>query len=136
MGTAMETQEGSKKEMKSITQAIIKLLLVVFSLLYIYTSGFGVLSSESHRGVYLLFTMVLCFLIFPFKRGAQKSNPVWIDWVLAGVAILLGAYSPLIVLVLFYFANEFWYIPFEEKAMLNKFGDKYIIYKSHTRRWI
>ena len=42
---------------------------------YMYTSGFGVISTETNRGFYLLFTSVLVYLLFPASRWAPKNRP-------------------------------------------------------------
>ena len=65
------------------------LVAAVFSLWYLYTSGFGLVSTESNRGLYLLFTSVLVFLGYPARRGSPKDRPTIID----GVFILLAAVS-------------------------------------------
>jgi len=42
---------------------------------YMYTSGFGVISTETNRGFYLLFTSVLVYLLFPASRWAPSHRP-------------------------------------------------------------
>ena len=44
-----------------------------------YTSGFGLVSSETNRGFYLMFTSVLVFLLFPASRRAPRDRPSWFD---------------------------------------------------------
>ncbi len=46
---------------------------------YMYTSGFGVISTETNRGFYLLFTSVLVYLLFPASRWAPKNRPSFYD---------------------------------------------------------
>jgi TRAP transporter 4TM/12TM fusion protein len=58
-----------------------------FSLWYLYTSGFGLVSTETNRGFYLLFTSILVFLIFPAWRGAPTHRPSIIDILFVGAAI-------------------------------------------------
>ena len=50
---------------------IIAVLSVVFSCFYLYTSGFGIFSTESNLAVYLFCTDVLCILVYP----AWKKKP-------------------------------------------------------------
>lgn len=71
----------------------------------------------------------------PFKFS---RNPIYLAFTicLLGIAILLGAASPFIVLILFILTCQFWYIPFEEKAMERTFGNEYLQYKKQVRRWI
>lgn len=58
-----------------------------FSLWYLYTSGFGLVSTETNRGFYLLFTSILVFLIFPAWRGAPNHRPSIVDFLFIGAAI-------------------------------------------------
>ena len=61
---------------------IAKTIAVLFSLFYIYTAGFGLVSTEIHRGAYILFTMLLCFMLYPFSK---RSSETWVpirDWIL------------------------------------------------------
>jgi len=48
---------------------------------YMYTSGFGVVSTETNRGFYLLFTSILVYLLFPASRRAPKDRPSVFDMV-------------------------------------------------------
>lgn len=67
-----------------------------------------------------------------------SRNPMYLGFLvnLSGTWVVLGSASPLIALAGFWLLTNYWYIPIEERAMLNKFGDKYIIYKSTVRRWL
>ena len=46
---------------------------------YMYTSGFGLVSTETNRGFYLLFTSVLVYLLFPASRWAPRDRPSVFD---------------------------------------------------------
>ncbi len=58
---------------------------VFFSLWYLYTSGFGLVSTESNRGIYLMLTSVLVFLLYPALPSSPKTRPSLFDviWVVA-----------------------------------------------------
>jgi TRAP transporter 4TM/12TM fusion protein len=62
----------------------------LFALLYLYTAGFGIFSSESHRGLYLLFSFILCFLLYPTVRKAPYNRALF---VVDGFLILLSTAS-------------------------------------------
>ena len=47
---------------------------------YMYTSGFGIVSTETNRGFYLLFTSILVFLIYPASRRAPSHRPTTPRW--------------------------------------------------------
>ena len=71
--------------------------------------------------------------LFRFTR-----NPMYLGLVIAllGLAIALGAFSPFVGPVVFFVAGDRWYIPFEERRMLEAFGDGYRDYVQTTRRWL
>ncbi len=60
---------------------------IFFSVWYLYTSGFGLVSTESNRGFYLMLTSVLVFLLFPALPTSPKTRPSLFDalWVIAAV---------------------------------------------------
>ena len=60
---------------------------IFFSLWYFYTSGFGLVSTESNRGLYLMLTSVLVFLLYPALPTSPKTRPSLFDfiWVVAAV---------------------------------------------------
>lgn len=65
-------------------------------------------------------------------------NPMYlgITLLLTGIAVLVGALSPLLGPILFAVTADRWYIPYEEQAMQSKFGEAYAAYRRVTRRWI
>lgn len=69
---------------------LLGILAASFSGFYIYTSLFGLISGESHRGIYFLLSLVMTFLLY--KATSQStSRPSGMDFllsVLATVAIL------------------------------------------------
>jgi protein-S-isoprenylcysteine O-methyltransferase Ste14 len=67
-----------------------------------------------------------------------SRNPMYLGFVLAlfGTSIVLGSLTPLIIVLSFIVLTDRWYIAFEEKAMLRKFGDQYLDYQKRVRRWI
>ncbi|MBE0598251.1 MAG: TRAP transporter fused permease subunit, partial [Desulfuromonadales bacterium] len=48
---------------------------IFMAIWYMYTSGFGVVSTETNRGFYLMFTSILVYLLFPASRRAPKDRP-------------------------------------------------------------
>lgn len=71
--------------------------------------------------------------LFRFSR-----NPMYLGFliILTGVGIVLGSATPFLAILGFGLLTNYWYIPFEERAMLRKFGDEYLSYKSKVRRWL
>ncbi|HCO48808.1 MAG TPA: C4-dicarboxylate ABC transporter permease [Spirochaetaceae bacterium] len=54
----------------------ITIIASLFGLFYFYTSGFGVLSSQSNTGLFMLFTFMLCFLLYPASQKRPGSKPL------------------------------------------------------------
>jgi len=46
---------------------------------YMYTSGFGIVSTETNRAFYLLFTSILVFLLYPATKKSPANRPSLID---------------------------------------------------------
>lgn len=68
-----------------------------------------------------------------------SRNPMYLGFVIAtfGIAILYqGSVLVFIIAFLFLVVTDRWYIRFEERAMLDKFGAEYEDYCQRTRRWI
>jgi len=65
-------------------------------------------------------------------------NPMYLGFAasLGALALLSGALSPWFVALGFFILADRWYIPFEEKAMQERFGSRYEEYRARTRRWI
>jgi len=85
--------------------------------------------------------------IHTFKKPRQivtnglfqySRNPIYLGFVivLIGLNIVLGSLTPFIVVLIFVFVTDYWYIPFEEKNMQEQFGQDYRNYKKKVRRWI
>lgn len=71
----------------------------------------------------------------PFKIS---RNPMYLGMALflAGEGILLGSVMSFVGVLLFVVAMENYFIPDEEKAMTEAFGEEYSSYKKKVRRWI
>ncbi len=79
--------KGKGRTLSGYFAVIYSLTAAGFSLWYLYTSGFGLVSTETNRGFYLLFTSILVFLVFPAWRGAPTTRPSIIDILFIGAAI-------------------------------------------------
>ena len=71
--------------------------------------------------------------LFAFSR-----NPMYLGFVLTlfGVGVVFDHWPAMLPAGVFFLACHYWYIPFEEKAALEQFGDRYKDYKRRVRRWI
>ena len=84
--------KGKTRTLSGWFAVVYSLTAAAFSLWYLYTSGFGLYSTETNRGFYLLFTSILVFLIFPAWRGAPAHRPSVIDIVFIAAAIACIGY--------------------------------------------
>lgn len=71
----------------------------------------------------------------PFR---YSRNPMYLGFVfiLAGIAILLGSLTPLIVIPVFAILIDQQFIQMEEQMLHGAFGTKWQNYASRTRRWL
>jgi protein-S-isoprenylcysteine O-methyltransferase Ste14 len=83
----------------------------------------------------------------PFERSSAlmtdgafrlTRNPMYLGMVLIliGVALLLGALTPILVAAGFAAIVETRFIPVEERMLAETFGDAWTAYRARTRRWI
>ena len=79
--------EGKKRTISGPYAVFYGLIAAGFSLWYMYTSGFGLVSTETNRGLYLLFTSVLVFVAYPARKGAPNDRPSIIDAVFIVMAV-------------------------------------------------
>lgn len=84
--------ENPIRQLNKNIDLIVNIIALTFALFYLYTCAFGLISMELHRGGYLLFSLLLCFLLYPARKGQNKNKdsvPLidWILWILTIVAI-------------------------------------------------
>ncbi len=80
--------EGSRRTLTGLYALAFNLVAVGFSGFYLYTSGFGLISTQSNRGIYLMLTSVLVFLLYPARKGAPKHRPSVVDLVLIAATVV------------------------------------------------
>ena len=69
---------------------------------------------------------------------AASRNPIYLgmELILLGVSVILGSAISLVGPIVFFAVVDRWYIPHEERAMEDTFGQEYTIYRSRVRRWL
>lgn len=60
-------------------------IAVIFGGLYVYTAGFGLITTELHRGMYLMFNSVLALIVYASTKKAKKVNILDIILILLAV---------------------------------------------------
>lgn len=71
--------DGAKRNLSGAWALAFNGVAMGFSLFYLYTSGFGLVSTQSNRGVYLMLTSVLVFMLYPANRWSPKHRPSVVD---------------------------------------------------------
>lgn len=90
--------EAGTRKLKGTLGWIVFLGLLSFSLFQLYTGIFGQLTAQLQRSIHLGFALALIFLLFPAqKKNIKKSKVPWYDLILAIIAIVVGAYWPLMI---------------------------------------
>ena len=81
------------RELTGVWSKVTPIMAALFSLFYLYTAGIQFISSELHRGAYLLFTSVLCLFLYPArKKGSTTHRPSAIDIILCLAAAVVLIY--------------------------------------------
>jgi TRAP transporter 4TM/12TM fusion protein len=83
----IEPIKGRDRTLSGPVALVYMATAIFFSSWYLYTSGFGLVSTETNRGFYLMLTSVLVFLLFPALPTSPKTRPSLFDvvWVIAAV---------------------------------------------------
>jgi TRAP transporter 4TM/12TM fusion protein len=84
--------EGQKRTLSGPFALAFSLTAAGFSLWYLYTSGFGLVSTETNRGLYLMLTSVMVFLLFPATSRSPKDRPSVVDLVLIALTVATIGY--------------------------------------------
>ena len=65
-------------------------------------------------------------------------NPMYLGFLLLllAIALIINLWPAFAAPVIFFLVANSWYIPMEEKAASEAFGDPYIAYRAEVRRWI
>ncbi|HEX6144517.1 MAG TPA: TRAP transporter fused permease subunit [Geminicoccaceae bacterium] len=84
--------EGQKRTLQGPAALAFSLTAAGFSLWYLYTSGFGLVSTETNRGLYLMLTSVLVFLLLPATRRSPTHRPSTVDLVLIALTVVSIGY--------------------------------------------
>lgn len=68
----------------------------------------------------------------------MSRNPMYLGFTLLLVAasLMVNLWCALLAPAAFFLLANYWYIPFEEAASKDIFGDDYEQYQNHTRRWL
>jgi len=106
---ALETKKSqelelgkSLREFKGAFGHIVTLVTLLIPLLMFYWTVFGISDVMVQRATYLMITLALCFIVFPFGKKSPKRRPSVVDWILiagavAGSLYIIFNYKDLII---------------------------------------
>ncbi|OCA84140.1 C4-dicarboxylate ABC transporter [Bacillus sp. FJAT-27225] len=85
--------ESGTRRLQGITDKLVVLMAVSFSIFHIYTAYIGGLNSQLQRSIHLAFVLGLIFLLYPYtkKKIGESKIPIY-DIVLAAIGIFVGLY--------------------------------------------
>lgn len=74
-------------------KTLFRVVAIVFSLLFLATSGIRFMPTEAKRSMYLMFNVILALMLYPVRRGkgGQTKIPA-VDFVLMGLAVVTFTY--------------------------------------------
>jgi TRAP transporter 4TM/12TM fusion protein len=86
-----EKEEGPRRRLEGVTGWLSAGLAVAMSLLFIYWA-WSTVTAQMLRLVFLLFTLVLSFLLYPATRKRRLAGVPWFDWLLIGLSLIAIGY--------------------------------------------
>lgn len=84
--------ESRYRRPAGFSKIVVSVWLIAMSLFHLYTAGIGLLPTSIHRAVHLTFAIVAVFLLYPGRKGQDKTRIPWYDWILAATAGLGTGY--------------------------------------------
>ena len=91
----LEKEEKSTRSIKGFWYWVSAVIMAAMVLIYFYSSGISPISAQLHRGIYVLLTYVLVFIMFP--SGSKWFRPI--------LALMTGVGVATTVAVAFFFEN-------------------------------
>jgi TRAP transporter 4TM/12TM fusion protein len=86
-----EQEEGPRRRLEGLIGWLAAGLAVAMSLLFIYWA-WATVTAQMLRLVFLLFTLVLSFLLYPATRKGRLAGVPWFDWLLIGLSVIAIGY--------------------------------------------
>ena len=93
---ALASEMGATRKLEGWYNAVLKIIAAVFSLFFLYTTFFGLISQESHVGFYFLGTFVLSFMLYKARKKSPEKR----------ISILDGLFILGIIVVIIYYILE------------------------------
>jgi TRAP transporter 4TM/12TM fusion protein len=86
-----QQEEGPRRRLEGLTGWLATGLAVAMSLLFIYWA-WATVTAQMLRLVFLAFSLVLSFLLYPARRKGRLMGVPWFDWLLIGLSLIAIGY--------------------------------------------
>ncbi|HXV49149.1 MAG TPA: TRAP transporter fused permease subunit [Candidatus Binatia bacterium] len=87
----IQEEEGPRRRLEGAVGKLAALLAVAMSLVFLYWA-WATVTAQALRLVFLGFSLVLSFLVYPLHRGARGAGVPWYDWFLIAASIAAVGY--------------------------------------------
>ncbi|MGH7770761.1 MAG: TRAP transporter permease, partial [Candidatus Binatia bacterium] len=88
----VESEEGPRRRLTGLVGPCVSGIAVAMSVLFLYWA-WGTVTAQILRLVFLGFTFVLSFLLYPARRKNRLERVLWSDWLLVGAGLLAVGYA-------------------------------------------
>jgi TRAP transporter 4TM/12TM fusion protein len=86
------TTGNEQRNLSPSFSRVAALICAGFSAFYLYTSLYGIISTESHLGIYFMITLALTFIFYKGSSKSLTTRPSIIDWVLVALVVICIGY--------------------------------------------
>jgi len=86
-----QREEGPRRRLEGLAGWLATGLAVAMSLLFIYWA-WATVTAQMLRLVFLAFSLVLSFLLYPARRTGRLMGVPWFDWLLIGLSLIAVGY--------------------------------------------
>ncbi len=83
---------GKKRKLEGSDKKVIRVIAVSMSLYQLWQSVFSSMQPQLHYAIHLTFILALCYLYFTPAKNKGRSKIIKMDYIIAGVIVLLGVY--------------------------------------------
>jgi len=90
---ALASEMGVTRKLEGWYNAVLKIIAAVFSIFFLYTTFFGLISQETHVGFYFLGTFFLSFMLYKArKKSPDKRISLFDGLFIVGIVIVIVYY--------------------------------------------
>jgi TRAP transporter 4TM/12TM fusion protein len=90
---ALASEMGATRKLEGWYNAVLKIIAAVFSIFFLYTTFFGLISQETHVGFYFLGTFFLSFMLYKArKKSPDKRISLFDGLFIVGIVIVIVYY--------------------------------------------